>query len=120
MALPWAIDPDEEKRLAITAFEAFVAARQAEGVPLLALLHPMLEPLLDNPGGNTSIELEALARRLGVETVRLEDVYRAEVGRELPRLSINPATRDPHPGGDGQRMIGDAVAPWLRAALRAK
>ena len=112
----WSRDPHEAREESLRELGVWADARRHEGVPVLALLHPTLEPAGPNPGGNTSPEVVLAAEHAAFPSVRLEDGYRAAVGNDLPKLSILPPARDPHPNAGGQALIAaqiETIAPEL-------
>lgn len=112
---PWFHDAPRARDIAKAQLAAFLQRRETEGVFVVAVLHPTLGPLGDNPSGNTSQELEQLVALHKLPHLRAEDAYRAAVGRDLPSLSILPRAGDPHPNGRGQIILTEALVPLLSA-----
>lgn len=110
---PWFHDAPRSRDLAKDLLGSFLRKRATEGVFVVAVLHPTLGPLGDNPSGNTSQELEHLVAHHKLPHLRAEDAYRAAVGRDLPSLSILPRAEDPHPSERGQIILAEGLLPLL-------
>ena len=107
---PWAEDDAAYRRVGIERFAVFVAAREAEGVEVVAVVHPPLMDLTRAPGLKAHPELFAAAAAAPL-VVSMEPVYRAVVGDDLAGLSILPETEDPHPSASGHLLVAEALAP---------
>lgn len=119
----WATAGAEERRAAEAALGTWVRRRRLEGRSLVALVHPMLSPRNPGPGGNMPLDVLEVTTAAGLDTIHVEDLYVAEVGADLPSLSIHPRSHDPHPNGRATRILAKALLDWIDhggpAALQA-
>jgi len=109
---PWAADDADYQRVSTDRFATFTAARAAEGIDVVAVVHPPLMNLDAMPGLRAHPELLDAAR-LATRWVSMQPVYEAAVGVDLPSLSILPETSDPHPAARGHRLIAEALVPLV-------
>jgi hypothetical protein len=106
---PWAEDDAAYERVARERFRAWAGARRAEGIRVVAIIHPPLMDLQVAPGLKAHPELAQAAMEAGVPFHSMEDSYRDVVGTDLYKLSIHPETQDPHPARQGHALVGQAI-----------
>ncbi len=112
---PWAETDTDYERASVARFAEFTAARAAEGVDVVAVVHPPLMNLDVMPGLEAHPELLDVAR-IATRWVSMQPAYEAAVGVDLPRLSITPETSDPHPAAQGHGLIAAALLPLVDVA----
>lgn len=110
---PWAEDDAAYEAVSVRRFTAWAAARRAEGIEVIVLIHPLLMDLSRAPGLKAHPELEGAAAAAGVRFQSMEPIYRELVGTDLQSLSIRPETEDPHPAARGHQLIAEALASML-------
>ncbi len=93
---------------------AFIRKHRAAGTSFLAITHPLLGDPIPGPGGPNE-QLARLAATEGVPVVRMRPVYEEATDGDMLKLSILPASKDPHPTARGHTLIARKIVEAIES-----
>ncbi len=107
----WATDGQDYRREALSHVRSGLTELQRLGVDVRVVVHPHLSDDTKRARGGVDGNLRWV-REAGIEAFDAWEVYDRGPG-SVASYSIDPQFEDPHPGVEGHRMLGEALAGWL-------